>query len=118
VTFCSVELDINDLRDIVQDLSWGDLVLPENHKNLVQALVQTHAAGSGIKQESETEVFEADLVRGKGSLSRHQNHGLHVTLICISGRMALLTCIGSGCIILLHGEPGVGKTSTAGTRAH
>jgi SpoVK/Ycf46/Vps4 family AAA+-type ATPase len=80
-----VELDVNDLKDVVQDLSWDDLVLPKGHKELVQALVQTHTAGLASQKGSEAQRFEVDLVRGKGS----------------------------GCIILLHGEPGVGKTSTA-----
>ncbi|KAK0621937.1 P-loop containing nucleoside triphosphate hydrolase protein [Bombardia bombarda] len=63
------------------------LVLPEGHKDIVRALVNTHArqviGGGKISKSSAN--HELDIVKGKGR----------------------------GLIILLHGAPGVGKTSTA-----
>lgn len=52
------------------------------HKDIVQALIQTHARTSRNEQSKDREF---DVVKGKGK----------------------------GLIILLHGAPGVGKTSTA-----
>lgn len=79
--------------DLVEDIKSGthngfdDLVLPGDHKRIMQALVKHHTRGprptSG--QHKTATDFSTDLVRGKGR----------------------------GLIILLHGVPGVGKTSTA-----
>ncbi|KAG8161101.1 hypothetical protein KVR01_009365 [Diaporthe batatas] len=80
-----VKVDIMALGPIEEEEGWDDLVLPQRHKNLVQAMVQTHAAGSRSASGQAHTNLEVDLVRGKGK----------------------------GCILLLHGEPGVGKTSTA-----
>ncbi|KAK3319666.1 hypothetical protein B0T19DRAFT_270249 [Cercophora scortea] len=55
------------------------LVLPPGHRDIVRALVKTHARKAGTAKS------QFDLVKGKGK----------------------------GLIILLHGAPGVGKTSTA-----
>ena len=57
------------------------LVLPDGHKEIVRALINTHAQ----KADSDASRREFDVVKGKGR----------------------------GLIILLHGAPGVGKTSTA-----
>jgi MoxR-like ATPase len=61
------------------------LVLPEGHEKMVLAMVNMHASASRRASEKESKQQHEDLVRGKGK----------------------------GMIILLHGEPGVGKTSTA-----
>lgn len=65
------------------------LVLPRGHKDIVRALVKTHArkvtSGRGSAPVTINSLREFDLVKGKGR----------------------------GLIILLHGAPGVGKTSTA-----
>ena len=64
-----------------------DLELPIGHKDVVQALVQTHfrrISQKGDPSSGENEE-QFDLVRDKGK----------------------------GLLILLHGAPGVGKTSTA-----
>lgn len=65
------------------------LVLPRGHKDIVRALVKTHArkviSGSESGPVNINSLREFDLVKGKGR----------------------------GLIILLHGAPGVGKTSTA-----
>ncbi|OTA92035.1 hypothetical protein M434DRAFT_396717 [Hypoxylon sp. CO27-5] len=64
---------------------WKDLVLPPGHKDIVLAMVKSHTANTGILNDGIFRASEVDLVKGKGK----------------------------GCIILIHGAPGVGKTSTA-----
>lgn len=66
---------------------FDDLVLPGDHKRIMQALVKHHTRGSRPTSDHSNSVKDVsmDLVRGKGR----------------------------GLIILLHGVPGVGKTSTA-----
>jgi hypothetical protein len=67
---------------------FNDLILPQGHKDVVRALVKTHARVRATLSPGETSDSlqrEFDLVKGKGK----------------------------GLIILLHGAPGVGKTSTA-----
>ncbi|KAJ5690905.1 hypothetical protein N7462_005297 [Penicillium macrosclerotiorum] len=81
-----VQLDLNRLRYIKAEDGWNRLVLPKGHREIVQAMVETHARGSRSSVDSRDDKMEMDLVHGKGK----------------------------GCIILLHGDPGVGKTSTAG----
>ncbi|KIX95890.1 uncharacterized protein Z520_08598 [Fonsecaea multimorphosa CBS 102226] len=79
-------LDISHV-DIVPKVKPGEndgfqkLVLPNGHKEIVRALINTHAR----KLEADKSRYEFDVVKGKGK----------------------------GLIILLHGAPGVGKTSTA-----
>ena len=89
--------------DLVEDVETGvkansdafdGLVLPEEHKRMVRALVQSHAMGSRSvaaddPKERAAPRREMDAVRGKGK----------------------------GLVILLHGVPGVGKTSTGMTIA-
>ena len=82
-------LNIDLVDEIKTDIGNGfdDLVLPAYHKQIMKALVRHHARGSrptSGKAKAAAE-FSTDLVRGKGR----------------------------GLIILLHGVPGVGKTSTA-----
>jgi ATPase family associated with various cellular activities (AAA) len=73
------------LSNVTYNDGWSNLELPPGHKETVLALVQNHAGGPN-SSPPRTETFETmDLIRGKGK----------------------------GLIILLHGEPGVGKTSTA-----
>ncbi|GAB1312064.1 hypothetical protein MFIFM68171_02274 [Madurella fahalii] len=83
-----VQLDLEKLQSLPQGDEWHKLVLPTGHRDMVQAMVETHTKGSQeMKQASigSSGKFVMDLVQGKGR----------------------------GCIILLHGVPGVGKTSTA-----
>lgn len=54
------------LGEIRQEEGWDDLVLPQRHKNLVQAMVQTHATGSRSTSGHSQANLEVDLVRGKG----------------------------------------------------
>jgi SpoVK/Ycf46/Vps4 family AAA+-type ATPase len=67
-----------------------DLVIPLSYRELLLALVENHARGSKISQELEASA---------------------------SGHMDLVSGKGNGLIILLHGPPGAGKTSTAETIA-
>ncbi|KAH6962419.1 hypothetical protein BKA56DRAFT_498091 [Ilyonectria sp. MPI-CAGE-AT-0026] len=83
-----VQLDLNQLKKLKQEDEWKKLVLPTGHREMVQAMVETHTRGSQDSQLAHNNPkakVEMDLVQGKGI----------------------------GCIILLHGVPGVGKTSTA-----
>lgn len=77
---------VEDIKDSNQ--GFDHLVIPEDHKKIMQALVRHHTKGPGIAT-AETKIadqgFSMDVIRGKGK----------------------------GLIILLHGVPGVGKTSTA-----
>lgn len=77
---------VDDIKDTHQ--GFEHLVLPKEHKMIMQALVQHHTkAPTPITRELESvnQEFSMDVTRGKGR----------------------------GLIILLHGVPGVGKTSTA-----
>lgn len=95
-------MGIDGLEDYEpSDEGFRRLVLPDGHAEIIEALIKTRKA-TGIKKiearhsralgkpiddaESMGAGFHADLVRGKGN----------------------------GLIILLHGAPGVGKTSSAG----
>ncbi|KAF3037082.1 hypothetical protein E8E12_004202 [Didymella heteroderae] len=69
----------------VKKEGWADLKLPRGHKHMVQAQIKTHFLEKRARQTRVLQGADADLVRGKGL----------------------------GLIILLHGAPGVGKTSTA-----
>ena len=77
--------NIEDVEDIKFHSGFDDLVLPQGHKATVEALVNRHSRYNEATG-TKTEVNSSmDLVGGKGK----------------------------GLIILLHGAPGVGKTSTA-----
>lgn len=79
------KLHIDRITDIEDKNSFDDLVIPEGHARSIKALVENHNRGPGKDKETDHVEVSMDLVRGKGK----------------------------GVIILLHGEPGVGKTSTA-----
>jgi ATP-dependent Lon protease len=74
---------------LVEDLEYGDgwehLVIKDSIKNIILGLVKNHERAVGPQTRIEGAMTSVDLVKGKGR----------------------------GLIILLHGEPGVGKTSTA-----
>ena len=87
-------LNVNLVQDVSPDqvqataAGFEDLVLPDDHKKQLQAVVKNQVRESkqtsGERGTGPTE-FQMDVVEGKGK----------------------------GVIILLHGAPGVGKTSTA-----
>ncbi|KAF2084164.1 P-loop containing nucleoside triphosphate hydrolase protein, partial [Saccharata proteae CBS 121410] len=87
-------LDIDQIQNIDatkkrNESGFEELVMNEKHKELVLALVESHHSESrAITAETNPDI-SMDLVQGKGK----------------------------GLIILLHGVPGVGKTSTAETVA-
>ncbi|KAL8857198.1 MAG: hypothetical protein Q9178_006253 [Gyalolechia marmorata] len=83
-----VALDIDGLKEVkIYKKGWDDLRLPPGHKNMIRGLVGTHLKDRESRPSpEETEKHSYDLVRGKGQ----------------------------GLVVLLHGVPGVGKTSTAG----
>ena len=81
--------DIGKVEDIKgSNRGFEHLILPGDHKRIMQALVQHHTKGpapiSAEVRRTDQE-FSMDVIRGKGR----------------------------GLVILLHGVPGVGKTSTA-----
>lgn len=81
--------------------AFGRLVLPRGHKKMVLSLIAQHFRNKGQQDE------QADIVRGKGTFLPNvwpQN----------SSNMKFSP--GKGLIILLHGAPGVGKTTTAGMK--
>ena len=81
-------LNLANLRPITQHTEgFESLILPDGVARLVEGLVQTHDPQNTSSAPSATveQKHQVDLVRGKGK----------------------------GLIILLHGPPGVGKTSTA-----
>lgn len=81
-----VSLDLAPVQPIAeQEGGFNSLVLPPGHKETLLALVETHSKGSQLVTHQKPVERPMDLVRGKDK----------------------------GLIILLHGEPGVGKTSTA-----
>ncbi|RSL93468.1 hypothetical protein CEP52_013219 [Fusarium oligoseptatum] len=78
-------VDINNITELPESTgdAWKSLLLPSGHKEMVYSLVQSHFQSKNTG--SAEEEMQADLIRGKGK----------------------------GLIVLLHGAPGVGKTSTA-----
>ena len=81
-----VLLYVGVVEDIAaQEFGFDSLVLPKGHSETLLALVETHSKGAKPVTGRKVVERQIDLVRGKGK----------------------------GLIILLHGEPGVGKTSTA-----
>ena len=80
-----VKLQVDLIKDVeMHQRGFESLVLPDGHRDTLLALVQTHFKNEKLAAE-QAQHREMDLVRGKGK----------------------------GLIILLHGEPGVGKSSTA-----
>lgn len=79
------KFNIDDVEDVKYSSGFDDLVLPPGHKDTVEALVNRHSGGTNVDQNRTAAETSMDLVTGKGK----------------------------GLIILLHGAPGVGKTSTA-----
>ncbi|CAG8978525.1 hypothetical protein HYALB_00010068 [Hymenoscyphus albidus] len=82
----AARLNIDNISNVAYDEdNLENLVLPKGHKKIIQALVETHFKKHGASVYETESHYNADIVRGKGK----------------------------GLIVLLHGAPGVGKTSTA-----
>ena len=81
---------VDGLRPVKRyDGGLKDLQLPMGHKRTISSLVSSHFINRNAHLDDLEASYDADLVRGKGK----------------------------GLVILLHGAPGVGKTSTAETVA-
>jgi len=80
------------LQDTDTPNAFDDLVLPEKHKKSIQALVSHQVRGFRVQSTTGGDSYDT----AKGSSTFDLIHGK-----------------GRGLIILLHGPPGVGKTSTA-----
>lgn len=83
-----VKMRVVDLSPVEFVNDFDHLILPDDHKRTIRALVEIHenARTEDANTPARTSIGGAlDLVKGKGT----------------------------GLVILLHGEPGVGKTSTA-----
>ncbi len=70
---------------------WDEIELPEGHMDIVQSLIKSHFA----KDKSKSMDF--NIVEDKGQLAMNYTN----------------VNVGKGLTKLLHGAPGVGKTSTA-----
>ncbi|KAJ5703972.1 hypothetical protein N7493_011110 [Penicillium malachiteum] len=77
--------DIESISDVQYTDGWQNLVINENIKETVLAMVENHESVPSKTDGRGGSLPSVDLIQGKGK----------------------------GLIILLHGEPGVGKTSTA-----
>lgn len=87
--------------------AFDQLILPDGHREMVLSLIAQHFRD---KDSAKSEKEQVDLVRGKGKTPEH----------CFSSNQFRQkkegpnSYLGKGLIILLHGLPGVGKTTTAG----
>ncbi|KAL3478327.1 hypothetical protein BJX99DRAFT_256654 [Aspergillus californicus] len=81
-----VSVSVNNLKPI-EDLSsrLQDLIIDENHEKMLRALVLSHFARKQLRESTGLQITNQDIIQNKGK----------------------------GLVILLHGVPGVGKTSTA-----
>jgi hypothetical protein len=84
--------------------AFSHLVLPPGHKRMVLSLVSQHFRNKASQKNRDERV---DIVKGKGTV------GI-VSVDRFFQRAQLTKRAGKGLIILLHGAPGVGKTTTAG----
>ncbi|RWA07425.1 hypothetical protein EKO27_g7678 [Xylaria grammica] len=102
--------DISFIKEISPNKdAINSLVLPEKYKNLLMSLVDRHSLGSR-PVEQKTNNTDRPPVERTESRSSQASHNASDTLSIVKGK-------GRGLIILLHGVPGVGKTSTAETIA-
>ncbi len=65
-------LDIMGLDEVKPEGAWTDLVLPKGHKEMVQAMVQTHTSLHRAKAGKGLDIFNVDLIRGKGERYREK----------------------------------------------
>ncbi|KAF2189528.1 hypothetical protein K469DRAFT_747594 [Zopfia rhizophila CBS 207.26] len=102
--------DINLIKELsLNKEAFDDLVLPKHYRTLIKSLVvDRHSLGSRpVEQKAEKDRL---VVERADSQLTHDENGHQDTLSIVKGK-------GRGLIILLHGVPGVGKTSTAETIA-
>ncbi|KAJ0422343.1 hypothetical protein BJY00DRAFT_311063 [Aspergillus carlsbadensis] len=81
-----VSVSVSNLRPIENSSRrFQDLIIDESHEKMLRALVRSHFARKELRELSGVHITNQDIIQNKGK----------------------------GLIILLHGVPGVGKTSTA-----
>ncbi|KAK0624114.1 hypothetical protein B0T14DRAFT_565416 [Immersiella caudata] len=86
-----VPISVTDLKPIPELLAnpFQDLQLPDSHKRVIQATVDGHLKRQAVERQIQSskaeEIRTQDFIAGKGR----------------------------GLLVMLHGEPGVGKTATA-----
>ncbi|CEN62690.1 hypothetical protein ASPCAL09322 [Aspergillus calidoustus] len=79
-------VDIESLKEVpVHQNAFKDLQIDKSHKRMVKSLVKSHFRKKDLQKQPASIGMNQDLIKGKGS----------------------------GLIVLLHGVPGVGKTTTA-----
>ncbi|KAI4858765.1 P-loop containing nucleoside triphosphate hydrolase protein [Hypoxylon rubiginosum] len=102
--------DINLIKEIsLNRQAFDDLVLPKHYKTLIKSLVDRHSLGSRpVEQKAQENKKDPVMKRTDSQSTKHESG--QDTLSIVKGK-------GRGLIILLHGVPGVGKTSTAETVA-
>lgn len=61
-----VQLSLDQLDFVEKEDEWKKLTLPKGHKQIVQAMVETHSSGSETSVDNGIDKIEMDLVRGKG----------------------------------------------------
>lgn len=96
-------LEIDSLEDInhhVRGSRFNDLVIPRRYRDLLVALVDNHTSTAQRWEKHKPN-------DGRGSLGTSD---VHNQIDLVKGK-------GQGIIVLLHGPPGSGKTSTAETIA-
>lgn len=64
-----MQLNLDQLDFVEKEDEWKKLTLPKGHKQIVQAMVETHSSGSHNSADDDIDKIEMDLVRGKG---KHQ----------------------------------------------
>ncbi|KAI0435901.1 hypothetical protein F4803DRAFT_544040 [Xylaria telfairii] len=101
--------DISFIKEVIPNkMAFDNLVLPIKYKKLLMSLVERHSLGSRPVEQKTN--IDRPLVERKDSRSFQASDSIGDTLSIVKGK-------GRGLIILLHGVPGVGKTSTAETIA-
>lgn len=112
------EFAVRDIIPIEFDTeAFTRLVLPEKKKSLIHALVEDYRRNVQIINELENRAFEALDPSFKPKNEEPEEDNDDLSLFDTHGNSRLFTDIitgkGGGCIFLLHGSPGVGKTLTA-----
>ncbi|KAL2841161.1 hypothetical protein BJY01DRAFT_257160 [Aspergillus pseudoustus] len=81
-----VSVSVSNLKPIGESSSrFQELIIEESHERMLRALVRSHFARKKIRDDMGVQIANQDIIQNKGK----------------------------GLVILLHGVPGVGKTSTA-----
>lgn len=107
LTIVIAELDLDNITEVAvlgDEAGFDQLVLPDGHKEMVKSMIRQHLRDKSAPADGD----QTDIVRGKGT-NLHSTRTTETTC-----HIYLTLFVGKGLIMLLHGVPGVGKTSTAG----